>query len=213
MKTTAPEKNTEGSDEGQMPKKPRRSSTTKELYEENAKHPSRIPKYALDQWFDGSSTFTKRKPVNQYNKPNFEQDLNDTYAWLITNTKVQPSEGGGHFKCWIVDTTATGIQLQPSGYARISFRGAYYMVHVFAWIYHNPGKKLQDDGSHLCGNQLCVRHVHDESREYNTSRRGCLGYLVDPNGNNIVKHCKHNPSCKKTTLYHPENRTDLSKEN
>jgi hypothetical protein len=198
--------------EGRKSKKAKPSSTTKGLYEENL-YFSRIPKYTLDQRFDNDDTFSKRKPVNQYSKSDFEQDLDDTYAWLITNTKVQYSIGGGHFKCWIVDTTAIGMQLQNSGYVRVSFRGVYYMAHIFAWIYHNPGKKLQNDGSHLCGNQLCVRHIYDESHEYNISRRGCLGYLIDSNGHNILQHCTHIPPCKKTTLYFPENKVNLSKEN
>jgi len=204
MKTT--EKN-----KGHKSKKMKPSSTT-ELPEKNYIFP-RIPKYTLDQRFDNNNTFSKRKPVNQYNKPDFEQDLDDTYAWLITNTKVQHSVGGGHFKCWIIDIDATGMQPQSSGYVRISFCGIYYMAHIFAWIYHNPGKMLENDISHLCGNQLCVRHVHDESHEYNISRKGCLGYLIDSNGHDILQYCTHIPPCKKTTLYFPENKVNLSKEN
>jgi hypothetical protein len=194
--------------------KKRRISSTQELYEENVNLPFRVPKYSPNQRFDGTNTFKKRKAVNQYNKPTFEEDSNNTYAWLISNTRVQPSEGGGHFKCWILDTQAQGIQILPAtGYARISFRGAYYMAHVFAWLYHHPGQRLQHDASHECGNKLCIRHIADETREYNNSRSGCLGYLIDLNDNNImIKHCTHESPCKRVTLYNPANIVNLPKE-
>jgi len=182
----------------------------------------RVPKYNLDDRFDRIDDYKIRISINQYNKPSFEDDMDNTYAWLISNTQIQPSEGGGHFKCWIVDTTAIGIQVLPTtGYARFSFRGVYCMAHVFTWLYHHPGQKLNNDASHICGKNLCVRHIVDEPREYNNSRSGCIGYLIDPmnnnnnnnNNNNIVKLCTHDPPCKTVKLYNLYNTVILPFEN
>jgi len=202
-KTTAPTTSDDRGKKEPPKKKPRKKATTEDGYNVNEELKLRVPKYPLPMRFDDPDTkVTKRKGSNQHTQLSFEDDFDATYAWVVSNTQIRPSPGGGHFKCWILNTDAKGIKLQESGgYARISFRGAYYMAHVFAWLYLHPGQRLQHDASHECGNKLCIRHIADETREYNNSRSGCLGYVMNPDGTNIIKLCTHESPCKRVTLY------------
>src|SRR5437016_5227025 len=119
----------------------RRTSTTDELYEENVKMSERQVTHSALTRFNNR---TNRPTVNQYNKPSFTADFDNTYAWLISNTSIKQSAPSGHFKCWTPYEDTKGIQLQNSGYYRISYRGAYYMAHVFTWIYHHPGQAVHN---------------------------------------------------------------------
>lgn len=209
MKTTVP-----AQDKNSTPsKKKRKTATTIDGYTLNVQHTDRVTAYPLPQRIPGGPQ--TRGTKNQHNRGTFKEEMDTTYAWLVSNTQVQESDGG-YFKCWVVDTTATGISLQPSGYARISFYGAYYMVHIFSWLYHHPGHQLQNDASHLCGNKLCIRHVVDETREVNNSRSGCLGYVMNEaneDDHTAIKLCKHNPPCVRVTLYSVDNDVvELGKE-
>lgn len=173
---------------------------TQALYTWNLATP-RAPLFDPCQRFNGQIIPPRRR--NQHSTNNFEEDLNNDYRWLIKSTRVVASPPAGHFQCWIPQ--GPGIQPTASGYNRFSFRGVYYMCHVYVWHYHHPNSKASaQDISHLCSNEACCRpsHLHRESRHHNISRRGCLGYLVSTESPDmIIMACAHNPPCAKTASF------------
>ena len=172
---------------------------TEKLYSWNLKTKRHLL-FGPNQRFDKELVASRRK--NQYSLPSFEKDLNNSYKWLIGSTEVVSSSPAGHFECWVPE--GPGIQTLKSGYNRFSFRGSYYMCHVFVWHYHNPNRVAGKDISHLCSNEACCRpsHLRAENRDYNISRRGCVGYLVSmENPDLVIKVCTHQPPCTKTTPF------------
>lgn len=172
---------------------------TQVLYTWNLATP-RMPLFDPSQRFDDYQIAPRKG--NQYSINSFEEDFNNSYCWLVKSTKVVASSPAGHYQCWIPE--GTGIQPMASGYNRFSFRGVYYMCHVFVWHYHNPNQAPGQGVSHLCSNENCCRpsHLYDENRNYNVSRRGCLGYLVSSeNSELVIRVCVHDPPCTRTTSF------------
>lgn len=180
------------------------------LYAWNAGNKNRDVDFQSNQRFDNATRENRGR--NQHSARDFVVDFNQTYVWLITSTIVVPSQPYGHFKCW--EPEGTGI-FESGRYRRLSFRGAKYLCHVFVWLFHHPGQTINGDVSHLCSNERCCRpdHLFCENRETNISRRGCPGYLVSTDGHRtIIKICRHNPSCTKTTPYFREDFVTLNYE-
>lgn len=167
--------------------------------------------FGPSQRFDDVEPSTRAQ--NQYTSKSFEEELNQTYVWLIKSTKVVHSHPAGHFQCWVPE--GVGIDDEsPFGYRRFSFKGRKTMCHVFVWLYHHPNQRLSDDVSHLCSNESCCRpsHLFCESRNKNIERRGCSGYLVSSDGSPTIKICQHEPPCTKTTPYSRDNYVVLNHE-
>lgn len=96
----------------------------------------------------------------------------------------------------------TGAQLNASGYVRFSYRGTYFMAHVWMFLYHNPGAAFPvagHDVSHLCCNEWCCRpsHLALEPRPYGRTRETCVGFVYDAVTDTYGQVCRHNPPCMK----------------
>lgn len=138
----------------------------------------------------------RRKGKNQHT----QESMLDIYTWLISN--CHEVEEGTRTPCWVPDKEAIGIQIQPSGYYRISINGAYYMAHKFAYCMATLGvgiapPSLKGDISHLCHRQSCCRpdHLTLEDHNTNVSRNGCSAYLLNTETGELYCVCKHTPNC------------------
>lgn len=188
-------------------KNEKKTCTTQNLYTWNFVN-TRIVPFHQFQRFDSAVPILPNRG-NQYSSITFVDYLNQSYQWLIKSTRIISSPPAGHFQCWV--PYGVGIQPLVSGYNRFSFRGTYYMCHVFVWLFHHPNQALTQDISHLCSNKACCRpsHLLCEHRNYNISRRGCPGYLVSNEDNHfVIKICLHHPPCSKTTPFSSDNYID-----
>jgi hypothetical protein len=126
----------------------------------------------------------------------FEQQCDKVYKRLVKYSDEVKS-AGNLFSCWIPNYT--GIEIQDSGYRRLNFLRTDVQCHVFSYLYWNPGLSVEaDDISHLCGNPGCCRYSHlcVEPRDYNISRRSCIGWLLDTESGQLFNFCRHQPFCK-----------------
>lgn len=135
---------------------------------------------------------------NQYVKTTLEDKLENCYKSIIKQTKVDNTN------CWNL-SRATGIDITPNGYFRVSLNRQKVLTHVLVYLYHHPGEEVEGDVSHLCGNRKCVNpiHLYAERHLTNTSRISCPGTFKprDPNIGPTIQLCEHTPRCKHTTIY------------
>ncbi len=62
-------------------------------------------------------------------------------------------------------------------------------------------KQATDEVSHLCDNSRCLRvdHLRWESRQQNSDRKNCPGWIACGCCNEMHDACVHDPKCKKVT--------------
>lgn len=98
--------------------------------------------------------------------------------------------------CWVSGQKPN----KSGGYIQGSYDGQnkFALMHVVAfWSTGFPDRE-GTDVSHLCCNAACFNpmHVCLEDTKVNQTRKGCLGIIVDTNGD-AFKYCKHEPMCLK----------------
>jgi len=146
--------------------------------------------------------------INQYNTMAYGALVDFVYNRLMTSQMTERMwdvnrDPGGIIRCW--EPVGPGItHVGPGNYRRLNIANVKTRVHVFMWLYHNPGQTIPRhcEVSHLCGNDFCCRpnHLCVETRQLNLLRRNCPGaiYLAVENLW-FDNYCPHFPSCMRVT--------------